>query len=65
MSQNLPTGVFQPIRFTKKNETSLLKSFLNTPDQIKCGYLLECDLEYPSNLRKQINFHFFPDKKEQ
>ena len=60
MSQYLPTGVFREIKNTK----SSLKSILRTPDNNEHGFLIECDLQYPSNIHEKTKyFPFFPEKK--
>ena len=60
MSQYLPTGDFQEIKVTKSN----LKTILRTPDNNEHGFLIECDLEYPSSLHKKTkHFSFLPEKK--
>ena len=48
MSNCLPTGEFHAIEITKRNQRRIYKIFLLIPDKINCGYLLECDLEFPS-----------------
>ena len=60
MSQYLPTGDFREIKVTK----SSLKSILRTPNNNEHGFLIECDLEYPSNIHgKTKYFPFLPQKK--
>ena len=49
MSQYLPTGDFHEIKVTKSN----LKTTLRTPDKNEHGFLIECDLEYPSSIHKK------------
>ena len=49
MSQYLPTGDFREIKVRK----SSLKSFLRTPHNNEHGFLLECHLEYPSNIHEK------------
>ena len=57
MSQYLPTGDFREIKVTR----SSLKTNLRTPDNDEHGFLIECDLEYPSNiLEKTKQFPFLP-----
>ena len=61
MSQNLPTGDFREIKVTR----SSLKTTLRTPDIDEHGFLIECDLEYPSSIhKKRILFHFYLRKKQ-
>ena len=62
MSQYLPTGDFREIKVTR----SCLKSILRTPDNNERGCLIECDLEYPSNIHEKTKlFPFLPEKKKQ
>ena len=41
-----------------------MKKVLRTPDKNKYGYLLECDIEYPSRIHGKNHFPFLPDKKD-
>ena len=60
MSQYLPTGDFRVIKVTRSN----IKTILRTPDNDEHGFLIECDLEYPSNIHKKTKcFPFLPEKK--
>ena len=60
MSQYLPTGDFREIKVTR----SSVKTILRTPDNDEHGFLIECDLEYPSSIREKTKyFPFLPDKK--
>ena len=49
MSQYLPTGDFREIEVTR----SSLKRILRTPNNGKHGFLIECDLEYPTSIHKK------------
>ena len=49
MSQFLPTGDFREIKVT----SNILKTILRTPDNNEHGFLIECDLEYPSSIHKK------------
>ena len=61
ISQYLPTGDFHEIKVTKSN----LKTILRTPVNNEHGFLIECDLEYPSSIHKKQNtFHFYLRKKQ-
>ena len=61
MSQYLPTGDFREIKVTRSN----LKTILRTPDNYEHGFLIECDLEYPSSIHKKQNiFHIYLRKKQ-
>ena len=58
MSGHSPTGEFHETEFTKGHEKNLLKTIFRTPGIIIYGWLLEFDLEYPSNIHKKQNiFH--------
>ena len=60
MSQYLPTGNFREIKVTRKS----LKTILKSPDKDKHGFLIEGDLEYPSNIHEKTkHFPFLPEKK--
>ena len=60
MSQYLPTGDFHEIKVTR----SSLKTILRTPDKDEHGFLIECDLEYPSSTHENTKlFPFLPEKK--
>ena len=61
MSQYLPTGDFREIKVSR----SSVKSILRTPDNYEHGFLIECDLEYPSSIHEKQNyFHFYLRKKQ-
>ena len=63
MSQCLATGYFHRIDFIKRNGGDSIKTFLGTPDNNKCGYSLECELENPSNIHEKTKqFPFLPDR---
>ena len=49
MSQYLPIG---DLRETKVRRSSL-KTILRTPDNDEHGFLIECDLEYPSSIHEK------------
>ena len=58
MSQYLP---YDDIKFDKKVK---LEDILNTPDDSKIGYFVECDLIYPDNIKQKTkNFPFCPENK--
>ena len=60
MSQYLPTGDFRKIKVTR----SSLNTILRFPDNDEHGFLMECDLEYPSSIHEKTKiFLFLPDKK--
>ena len=62
MSKYLPTGDFREIEVTR----SSVKRILRTPDNDEHGFLIECDLEYPSSIheKKQNIFHFCRIRKQ-
>ena len=60
MSQYLPTRDFRESQVTR----SSLKRILRTPDNDEHGFLIECDLEYPSSIHEKTkHFPFLPEKK--
>ena len=60
MSQYLPTGDFREVKVTR----SSLKTISRTPDNDEHGFLIECDLEYPSSIHEKTkNFPFLTEKK--
>ena len=61
MSQNLPTGDFREIKVTRTR----LKTILRTAENDEHGFLIECDLDYPSSIHEKLRyFPFLPDKKD-
>ena len=61
MSQYLLTADFREIKVTR----SSLKTILRTPDNDEHGFLIECDLEYPSSIHEKRNiFHFCQIRKQ-
>ena len=60
MSQYLPTGDFHEIKVSRGSG----KRILRFPDNDEHGFLIECDLEYPSSIHEKTKyFPFFPDKE--
>ena len=60
MSQYLPNGDFREIKVIRSSS----KTILRTPDNDEHGFLIECDLEYPSSIHEKTKyFPFLPDKK--
>ena len=55
MSQYLPTGDFEKMRCD--NDELLIdeikEDILNTPDDNEYGYFIECDLEYPAEIKEK------------
>ena len=74
MSQYLPTGDFKKMRSFPKfgcdNDELLIEEIkediLNTPDDNEYGYFIECDLEYPVEIKEKTkNSHYVPIKQKQ
>ena len=60
MSQYLTTGDFREIKVTRNS----LKTILGTSDNDEHGFLIECNLEYPSSIHEKTKFFpFLPDRK--
>ena len=52
--------IFVKLKLTR----SSLKTILRLPDTDEHGFLIECDLEYPSSIHEKTKyFPFLPDKK--
>ena len=65
-SQYLPSRDFHEIENTKKiNERNLVKSVLRSPDNKKCGHLLECHSEHASNKLGKANYFPISSEKKQ
>ena len=65
MSQFLPTGDFKKMKFGCEHDSVLLneikEDILSTPDDNEYGYFIECDLEYPAEIKEKTkNFPFCP-----
>ena len=65
MSQYLPTGDFKKIKFGCEHDSVLMnetkEDILNTPDDNEYGYFIECDLEYPVEIKEKTeNFPLCP-----
>ena len=67
MSQNLPTGEFEilplnPCNYTDNyNLEQLVEDLLQIPDDNEYGFFIECDLEYPVEIKEKTkNFPFCP-----
>ena len=59
MSQPLP---YDEIKYDNNIK---LEDILNTPDDNDIGYLVECDLKYPDNIKEKTkNFPFCPENKK-
>ena len=56
MSQYFPYDVF------KFHKNVILEDLLNTPEDLDTGYFIECDVNYPDNIKeKPKNFPFCPE----
>ena len=67
MSQYLPTGEFEilplnPCNYTDNyNLEQLVEDLLQIPDDNEYGFFIECDLEYPAEIKEKTkNFPFCP-----
>ena len=68
MSQYLPTGDFKKIKFGCGGDyeydelliDEIKEDILNTSDDNEYGYFIECDLEYPAEIKKNENFPLCP-----
>ena len=68
MSQYLPTGDFKKMRScheAMQSDSALMneitEDILNTPDDNEFGYFIECDLEYPAEIKEKTeNFPLCP-----
>ena len=62
MSQYLPTGEFKKLQLPENySQDQLVKDLLQIPDDNEYGYFIECDLEYPVEIKeKRKNFPFCP-----
>ena len=62
MSQYLPTGTFEKVYFPEEYELEQIVEDLRfIPDNNTYGFLIECDLEYPAELKEKTeNFPLYP-----
>ena len=63
MSQYLPTGEFEilPLNPCNYNLDQLVEDLLQIPDDNEYGFFIECDLEYPVEIKEKTkNFPFCP-----
>ena len=64
MSKYLPTGDFKKMRScheAMQYDSALMNEILNTPDDNEIGYFIECDLEYPAEIKEKTeNFPLCP-----
>ena len=57
MSQYLATGEFENLSFPKNYLLPEIEELLHLPDDNECGFLIDCDLLYPAEI-KQITENF-------
>ena len=68
MSQYLPTGDFkkmqnchEAMQYDSTLMNEITEDILNTPDDNEFGYFIECDLEYPAEIKEKTeNFPLCP-----
>ena len=62
MSQYLPIGEFEKLSFPEEYELEQIVEDLRfIPDDNEYGYFIECDLEYPVEIKEKTkNFPFCP-----
>ena len=67
MSQYLPTGNFEKLRIPENySQDQLVEDSLQIPDYHEYGYFIECDLEYPVEIKEKTkNFHCAIIKQKQ
>ena len=67
MSQYLPTGEFEKLQLPGAYELEqIVEDLLQVPDDNESGFFIECDLEYPVEIKeKPKTFHFVLIKQEQ
>ena len=65
MSQYLPTGDFKNIKHSQNDDSvqcdEIKEDILSTPDDNEYGYFIECNLEYPAEIKEKTeNFPLCP-----
>ena len=69
MSQYLPTGDFKKVKVLENDDSvqcdelldEIKEDILSTPDDNEYGYIVDCDLEYPAEIKEKTeNFLFCP-----
>ena len=62
MSQYLPTGEFEKLQLPENySQDQLVEDLLQIPDDNEYGFFIECDLEYPAEIKEKTkNFPFCP-----
>ena len=54
MSQYLPTGEFKKLQLPENySQDHLVEDLLQTPDDNEYGYFIDCDLEYPAEIKEK------------
>ena len=52
MSQYLPTGEFEKLQLPENySQDQLVEELLEIPDDNEYGFFIECDLEYPVEIK--------------
>ena len=66
MSQILPTGEFENLSFPNNFPLSeVIEDLLHTPDDNEYGFLIECDSQYPAEIKQFTkNFPLCPYQVE-
>ena len=66
MSQYLPTGEFEKLQLPENySQDQLVEDLLEIPDDNEYGYFIECDLEYPAEIKEKKTFLFVHIKQKQ
>ena len=65
MSEYLPTGDFKKVNFSENDDDSVIvdeikEDIINTPDDNEYGYFIECDSEYPAEIKEKTENFFCP-----
>ena len=67
--QYLPTGDFKKIKLCCEYDSVLMneikEDIFNTPDDNEFGYFIECNLEYPAEIKEKKTFLFVHIKQKQ
>ena len=66
MSQYLPIGEFEKLNFPEEYELEqIVEDLLQIPDDNENGFFIECDLEYPAEIKEKTkNFPFCPYQRK-
>ena len=70
MSQCLPTGDIKKIKFLENDDLVIIDEIKLdiriTPDDNEYGYFIECDLEYPAEIKEKTeDFPLWPYQTKQ